>query len=64
MVGEAARRRPETGRLVAQLQVIRSSLSRALSEWQDGRAAQCPPRRLQLGRIGVGRPGNPGGGED
>ena len=64
MVGEAARRRPETGRLVAQLQVIRSSLSRALSEWQDGRAAQCPPRRLQLGRIGAGRPGSPGGGED
>ena len=46
IVGEAARRRPETGRLVAQLQVIRSSLSRALSEWQDGRAAQCPPCRL------------------
>ena len=64
MVGEAARRRPETGRLVAQLQVIRSSLSRAPSEWQDGRAAQCPPRRLQLGRIGAGRPGSPGGGED
>ena len=64
IVGEAARRRPETGRLVAQLQVIRSSLSRALSEWQDGRAAQCPPRRLQLGRIGVGRTGSPGGGED
>ena len=64
IVGEAARRRPETGRLVAQLQVIRSSLSRAPSEWQDGRAAQCPPRRLQLGRIGAGRPGSPGGGED
>ena len=65
MVGEAARRRPETGRLVAHLQVIRSSLSRALSEWQDGRAAQCPPRRLQLGRIGAGRPGGTQvGGED
>ena len=65
IVGEAARRRPETGRLVAQLQVIRSSLSRALSEWQDGRAAQCPPRRLQLGRIGAGRPGGTQvGGED
>ena len=34
---------PETGRLVAQLQVIRSSLSRTPSERQDGRAAQCPP---------------------
>ena len=65
MVGEAARRRPETGRLVAHLQVIRSSLSRVPSEWQDGRAAQCPPRRLQLGRIGAGRPGGTQvGGED
>ena len=33
MVGEAARRRPETRRMVAHLQVIRSSLSRAPAEW-------------------------------
>ena len=33
MVGEAARRRPETGRMVAHLQVIRSSLSRAPAEY-------------------------------
>ena len=57
MVGEQPAERPETGRLVAQLQVIRSSLSRASSEWQNGRLAQCPPRRrLQLGRVGEGRP--------
>ena len=57
MVGEQLAERPETGRLVAQLQVIRSSLSRASSEWQNGRLAQCPPRRrLQLGRVGEGRP--------
>ena len=33
MVGEAARRRLETRRMVAHLQVIRSSLSRAPAEW-------------------------------
>ena len=37
MVREAARRRPETGRLVAHLQVIRFSLSRAR---QNGRMAE------------------------
>ena len=53
----ASRRRPEAERLVAHLQVILSSPSRAPSEWQNGRLAQCPPRRrLQLGRVGEGRP--------
>ena len=53
----ASRRRPEAERLVAYLQVILSSPSRAPSEWQNGRLAQCPPRRrLQLGRVGEGRP--------
>ena len=43
--------------MVAHLQVILSSPSRAPSEWQNGRLAQCPPRRrLQLGRVGEGRP--------